>query len=428
MSTAHRTNVDAAVAAALETLQANEELLYDEIAQLVRIPSVIGDEAAAQEHIAGRYRAMGLEVASFDADPAVEQHPLYCDAGLPPEGRPNLVARLDGAGGGRSLALNGHVDVVSPEPVASWTRDPWGAEREGDRLYGRGAADMKAGLVANHVALRSVMEAGIELEGDVLLQSVVEEESGGGHGTLATLLAGHVADALFVPEPLDQKIIIAHPGINYFRVRIVGRTAHAARTQDGVNAIGKMLPIYQALEELEVERWDRYVDPFWARWGGRAVNLNRGRMEAGDWGSTVAGHAILDCRVSFVPPQDEASLRQEIEERIAAVAAADPWLRDHPPEVEWFGWRTDPWIEDPEEPFIQDLESVLRRQGLPVDRMASAAGLDNRFGPVFGMQSVCYGPSGKEWHGIDEYVELPSVLQVTRVITELTVRWCGVRA
>lgn len=418
---------EVAVAAALEAVEVNRELLVEQSAALVRIPSVIGQEGAAQAHMAGLYRELGLEVTLLEADhDEISRHPMFCDAGLAPDDRPNVIGRLPGTGG-RSLALNGHVDVVSPEPVDAWTRDPFGGERIGNRLYGRGAADMKAGHIASYVALRSVIEAGIELQGDVLLHSVVEEEAGGGHGTLATLAAGHLADALFIPEPLDQRIIVAHPGVNYFRVRVVGRTAHAAKTQDGVNAITKILPIYQALEDLEVERWGRYDDPFFAEWGGRAVNLNRGRLEAGDWVSTVAGSATLECRVSFIPPQTEDDLKREIEERVHTVADADPWLRDHPPQIEWFGWRTEPWIQDPDVPFIHELEGVLRSQGLPVKRMASAAGLDNRFGTAFGMQSVCYGPHGEHWHGIDEYVDLDSVMSVARVAAALIVRWCGVR-
>ena len=417
----------AAKAAVLQAVEANREQLYEEIADVVRIPSVVGDEAAAQEHMATRFRALGLDVELQEADGHVRTHPMFVDAELSPVGRPNVLARLPGHGG-RSLALNGHVDVVSPEPVDAWTRDPWGGTREGNRLYGRGAADMKAGLIANYIALKSVLDAGVELEGEVLLQSVVEEEAGGGHGTLAALQAGHRAAALFIPEPLDQKVIIAHPGINYFRVRVVGKTAHAAKTQDGVNAIGKMLPIYQALEDLEIERWERHDDPFFAAWGGRAVNLNRGRMEAGDWVSTVAGSATLECRISFIPPQDEAGLRAEVEERVRSVAADDPWLAEHPPTVEWFGWRTEPWLQDPDVPFIAELEAVLADEGLPADRMASAAGLDNRFATAFGIPSVCYGPRGVNWHGIDEFVDLDTVLSVTRVIAGLLVGWCGVRA
>jgi acetylornithine deacetylase len=199
----------------------------------------------------------------------------------------------------RSLALNGHVDVVSPEPLETWSHDPWGGEIVGvgsaQRIYGRGALDMKSGTIANLHALKAVLDAGLRPRGTVVLQSVVEEEAGGGAGTLATLLRGHTADALLTPEPFYRAIVLGQPGVMLFRVSVLGKTAHAAYSQTGVNAIGKILPLYEAMVELDRERAARWPNPFFGGLSDRAVNLNVGVLRAGDWPSTVAGRAEMEC-------------------------------------------------------------------------------------------------------------------------------------
>lgn len=119
-----------------------------------------------------------------------------------------------------------------------------------------------------------------------------------------------------------------------FRVTVLGKTAHAAVSQHGVNAIGKLLPLYQAMVDLDAERAARWPDPFFGGMSDRAVNLNVGSFQAGDWPSTVAGRAQMECRVAFIPPQTMGQVRAEVEARIAAVANEDPWLREHPPRVE----------------------------------------------------------------------------------------------
>jgi len=243
------------------------------------------------------------------------------------------------------------------------------------RLYGRGSLDMKSGVITCVHALKAILDAGLRPRGTVLLQSVVEEEAGGGAGTLATLLRGHRADALLNAEPFHRTIVIGQPGVMLFRVHVHGKTAHAAYSQHGVNAIGKALFIYEALVALDAERADRWRDPFFGALSDRAVNLNIGALRAGDWPSTVAGRAEMDCRIAFIPPQTMGDVRREVEARIAEAVASDPWLREHPPTVEWFGWQAEPWRQDATHPFVSTLAEVTELvTGTPPPLAASTGG------------------------------------------------------
>lgn len=220
----------------------NEQLEF--LTQLIKIKSLVGQEKEGQKFFAQACRDLGLQVETFEVDKEIiEKHPAYIAIDLAYSGRPNVIASLPGQGDGRSLILNGHMDVVSPEPLTQWSVNPWGGHMEGDRLYGRGAVDMKGGLSANLFALKALLGCGFRPRGNVILESVIEEEAGGSGGTLACLMRGITADGMVIPEPSGEKILITHPGIKYFKVTVFGRTAHAAMSHLGVNAIVKMIPI-----------------------------------------------------------------------------------------------------------------------------------------------------------------------------------------
>jgi len=400
--------------------------MVDTLAELVRIPSVVGNEGPAQDFMQRRYQGLGLDVKAFEADRnTVGQHSAYVESGLPFDGRPNVIGLLKGNPAQKSMILNGHVDVVSPEPVDQWRHDPWGAEIEDNRLYGRGAVDMKAGVVANLFALKALKKAGIEPGGDVMLQSVVEEEAGGGGGTLACLMAGYTADGMIITEPFMMPVI-SHPGILYFRVKIKGLTAHAGHAHLGVNAIGKMMKVYQAMVDLDLQRAATQKFPLYHRVEGRSCHLNIGTLKAGDWVSTVAGFAEMACRISFIPGESLLETKQSVEQVIADVARADDWLKDHLPEVEWFGWHTEPWYQDPADPFIETVIPCLEAAcGQKMEVSGVTAGLDNRFSSYFGFPSICFGPAGNNYHSFDEYVELDSLVLATRAVALSTVEWCS---
>ncbi|MBI4280084.1 MAG: ArgE/DapE family deacylase [Armatimonadetes bacterium] len=410
----------------LDAVGRGEARLLDDLRALVRIPSVVGQEGPCQAAVRRMLEDLGLTVHAFE--PVLEEvrrHHAYVEVPWSYEGRPNVIGMLRGHGGGRSLILNGHVDVVSPEPVDAWSVDPWGAVERDGRIYGRGALDMKAGIAAILGAVRAIRDAGVSLRGDLHVHSVIEEEAGGGGGTLACFLKGYTADALIIAEP--GGVAVAHAGVLYFRVRVTGKTAHAGQAHTGVNAIGKMHAIYDALIELDGRRAAEHRFELFERSVGRSCHLNIGAHRAGDWPSTVAGWAVMECRISFVPGERMEDVRREVEAVIAKAAAADPWLAEHPPVVEWFGWHGDPWVQDEGHPLVQTVRDAVESvTGQPAPVHGKAAGMDTRFAMYFGMPALSYGPGGERTHGLDEYVERESVIRCAKVLALSALRWCGV--
>lgn len=401
--------------------------IVDTLQDLVRIPSVVGDEAAAQDFMEGLYRDLELVTNRFYPDiTRVRGHRAFIETGMSYENRPNLIAILPGQVGNPSLILNGHVDVVSPEPMSAWTHDPWGGEVEGERLYGRGSGDMKAGLLANYFALKGLIKVGIRPKGTVMLQSVVDEEAGGAGGTLSCLMAGYTADAMIATEPHNLNITIGHAGINYFRVKVMGKTSHAGLAHLGVNAIGKIIPIYQALMELDEQRGMGIHFPLFEKGSGRSCHINIGTIKGGDWPSSVAGSVEMECRIGFVPGEEMEDIKRMIEETVRKVARKDSWLKEHPPVVKWFGWQADPWYQDPEDPFVQMFKSTTECVcGHEIEFIGRAGGNDCRFSQYFDMPAALTGPKAENIHGIDEYVEIPTVIQTAQVLAMTALRWCG---
>jgi len=417
----------------IRRIDRSRDEVFQTIRELVQIPSVVGQEGEAQKWMASLYRSLGLDVVTVIPEKEfLQNHSAYVETGLNyDESRPNMIgifSPLD-SGSGRSLILNGHIDVVSPEPVETWNFDgPWSGHIDGNRMYGRGSADMKSGLLSNFFALKSILDLGIQPKGRILLESVIEEEAGGSGGTLAALMAGYQADVMIIPEPLNLRVVTAHPGVNYFRVKVYGKTAHAGWSHDGINAIGKMTKIYECLILLDRQRAEKNRNDFFEKETGRSCNLNIGTFKAGDWPSTVAGWAQLEARISYLPWEKEEDIKKEVEAAVEQVTRDDEWLKEHAPHVEWFGWRAQPWVQDPEVPVIRQFRQSASEilSDFP-EITASTAGLDTRFGPFFGVPSFVFGPVGGLLHSSNEYVELDSVIKTIKVLTTFIVDWCHVK-
>ena len=401
--------------------------LVDTTSALVQIPSVHGEEADVQAFMKARYEELGLNVETFEPDvEQIKTHPAYIDTGHAYKGRPNVIGILDGSDAARSLILNGHVDVVSPEPVDKWTADPWGGKVKDGRMYGRGVYDMKAGVMANLFALKAILDSGLKPEGRVMLQSVIEEEAGGSGGSLACFIKGYTADGMLIPEPSNHNVVISHVGVKYFRVKVLGKTAQAALSHTGVNAIGKMNRIYDALMVLDERRAAEHDYPLLGHYSSRSCNLNIGTYRAGDWASSVAGMAEMECRVGFVPGEKGADVMKEVEDAVASATAGDAWLQENPPEITWYGWDTEPWVQNENDGFVRAfLSSSTATLGETPNVTGFPAALDTRFAPYFGVPSLTFGPKGDRLHGPDEYVEIDSLVTVTKVIAKFILDWCG---
>ena len=337
-------------------IEARRDELVGVVADLVRRPSLLGEEGSAQAYVADYLRASGMTPDVWELDQSVRSLPNAGDSGVPFAGRPNVAGTLPGRGGGRSLILNGHIDVVSPEPLSAWTYDPWAAEIIGDRMYGRGAMDMKVGIATNLFLPRLIRALGIELGGDVTVHSVIEEECSG----IGALDAARrdSADAALVTESEQMRFTRACLGVMWFRVQIAGKAWHAMEAKQGVNAISKAVPIIQALEDLD-RQLNETVHPDWAS-VDHPINLNIGVIQGGDWPSTVPGACELRCRVSFFPGTTVLEMRALIEDHHGR-RGREPWFREHPPVVSYEGFQSAGAVIPVDAPLVQTIGRWHRR-------------------------------------------------------------------
>lgn len=415
--------VDSVVNRLWEEIDKRQDELVNLVADLVRIPSRLGEEAAAQAYVADYLRDSGMETEVWEIDESLKQLEEAGDSGVPFAERPNVAGTVRGAGGGRSLILNGHIDVVSPEPVSDWTYDPWGAEIVDGKMYGRGAYDMKSGIAINLFLPRVLRDLGIRLKGDLIVQSVIEEECTG-NGSLDASLRYH-ADAAIVTEPGNGTFTYAHVGVMWFRVLIPGRAAHAAVAPTGVNAIVKAVPVIQALIELD-RKMNETIHPAFEGFD-HPINLNIGVIRGGDWPSTVPGECELHCRLSFFPGRRVGEIRREVEAAIKAAADEDPWLREHPPVVTYDGFQSSGSIVSPDSPPVALLGQWHQRVTGEEMKMRSGTGInDMRYFNFRGIPSGCYGASGGNGHAADEWLELASLNRTAKVLGAFILDWCGV--
>lgn len=395
---------------------------------LVHQPSTLGNEESVQELIFSRLKQIGLAPEKWDLDvDTLRRHPSFGPLDLSYMNRPNVTATWPAAApGGRSVIFNGHIDVVSPEPLSNWSRGPWDATLEGDWLYGRGAADMKAGVAAMLLAVEAVRGANCRLRGDVIVESVIEEECTG-NGTLACTLCGLKADAAIVPEPLALEASLATVGVIWFRVRTRGRASHVAAADSAVNAIEKMNVVIAGLRQLEATLNAEANHPHY-RDVPHPINLNIGTMKGGDWPSTVPSDCTMECRLSCLPSVSAGDTQARVLETVAAAARQDPWLRENPPLVEFFGFRAEPSLVDPKTPAMQTLAdchaSII---GTPLVFQPGTATTDERFFiNNLKMSATSYGPIGENIHAGNERVLIPSIKQTAQVMALYLLRWCGV--
>ena len=404
----------------------NPKLLTDAAAQA----RATAAEAACQDAMAAQLAALGMDVDRFEALP----------------GRDDVVGRLAGGGGGRSLILNGHVDVVPAGDASAWPHDPWGGELEGGRLWGRGACDMKGGIAAGVVALRALQGLGIRLAGDVVFQSVVDEETGG-PGTRAALARGHVADGAIVLEPTAGEIVTVEGGLEWVRVVVRGRTGHSAVRYrsvhaggqgEAVSAIEKAVKLLAAVAELERHWGVHKVHPLMPR---GITTINPGVIAGGSGGgadgmpngmvaySNFADYCALGLSLKYLPNERGEDVKAEFEQYVARVAAADPWLREHAPEIEWgvAGVSFPPSEVPSDHPLVTALSGAFRAVAGEPRLGGFEAVSDLAWLAEAGIPAVLYGPGDfAQAHSSAEYVAVDDLVEVASVVALAICDWCGV--
>lgn len=422
----------------LDDIAAREHRLLETLEALVSARSITGYEARGQRVVCEAFERLDLDIDSWEPDPErLRGHPGYFETSSYDEhgyeGRENLVATVPGIGSGPTLTVSGHIDVVPAEPEAAWEGDPWTVRRDGDRVVGRGVSDMKGGLAAMLLALEVLSEANVTLEGDVYVQSTIEEEAGGVGGVLSALERGYVPDAAIVPEPFGlPNIGIASAGVLFFDVTVPGKKAHAAWGHQGVSAFEKACLIRKALDDLN-DRRQATIDfsPAYAtdpEMEGRVTNINIGVVEGGDWPASVPASMLLRGRVGWPPGEDRDELRTQIEDAITTAAAGDEWLAENPPTVEWVGWNAAPHEVERDERIVEIVretaERVTDEEGTYV---GGNAALDERFFErYYDVPVVTAGPYGPNLHGVDEYTTVSSLIETAQTIALSAMRYCGV--
>ncbi len=399
------------------------------LATLVRFPSLLGQEASAQDFMEGLFQGMGLKTARFAVSDSELAHlPGYSPAVGHWQRHDNVVASHKPRHvQGRSLILNGHIDVVPIGAEALWSSPPFEPVVRDGRMYGRGAGDMKAGIAAYVTAFRALQQLDLQPAAPVFLQSVVEEECTG-NGALACLHRGFRADAAIIPEPFAQTILSAQVGVLWLSVEVMGRPAHVMSARSGINAIEASFALFQGLKALE-EEWNAQRHPAFAE-HPRPININLGKIQGGEWTSSVPTRCVMDIRVGFYPGMSVAQAKQAVESRLRDTARDDPRLRQVRYEIGYAGLQAEPLLVDTGHPMIGVLGAAHERVfGSPAQLLASSATTDARFFNLYGSTpATCYGPESSDIHGIDEWVSLASTLQVTKVLALFMARWCGLEA
>ncbi len=397
-------------------------------------------EAALQAYLAEGLRAYGAEIELFEPDAATMAGAPLVPEGLDFAGRPQLIATLRGSGGGQSLLFNGHIDVVSGEPKAQWTSDPFTPRVRDGKLFGRGACDMKGGVAAMSYAAQAIAAANITLAGDLIVATNTDEESSGAGGS-ALVVHGLRADAGIVTEPTDFRTWVACRGSEYGVIRVPGRPGHAEvrhpdwRRGGAVNAIEKAGVVLDAIASLRA-RWAaqaRFRHPVLS-----APSLLPTVVSGGEWPVTYPSSCDLTIAVMYLPVQADgegwgSKVRAEVEEWITGECARDDWLAAHPPTFEWWSNGVMPMEIAESSPIV----GAMREASADLGLRRELGGLDSwydgaTYTQLAGIPSIGYGPPGFDpdgatvAHTIDEYVPVDGLVACAQALAVVALRFCGV--
>lgn len=406
-----------------KSLENQRDELTDLLSQLIQIDTTHGKEGKIQPLLQAKLEALGLETRLQELPESIRSDPDYTapEEPVPFVGRPNLFGFRRGRGGpGRTLILNSHVDVV---PAARDWADGFSGRVEGDIVHGRGAVDCKGQVVTILAVLKALNEADVTLNHDLFVQFVVEEEVGG-NGTLAALIDSPPADGVIVLEPTQMLIHPANRGAVWFRATVQGRSVHMGRIRDGVSAIEK------ACETIK--RMRRYEDRLIADCAGHPLfqefecpaQVNIGTMEAGNWPSAVAGMAVIEGAVGFLPNKRLEDVKHELYE--AVMATDDQWLKNHF-QLEFPKLHNEAYEIPADHPLPQTMQDGCRTVQLDTRITGFIVSCDARlFWHRGNMPVIVFGPGSiGDAHSAQEHIKISELLVAAEALAETVVRWCG---
>jgi acetylornithine deacetylase len=393
-----------------------EQFLCD----LIRFPSLPGEEMQAMEYAAQRFAEIG-EVERIPLTNALREDDDYADPvrGIEYEGRSNLRVRVAGMEGGRSLLFNTHLDVVPPSQGQDHAFEP---TVKANRVHGRGACDAKGQVATLFTALLAAKRLGVKLKGDVLAHLVVEEEVGG-NGTLAMVRRGERADGCIVMEPTDLRILSSVRGAVWFRVTCTGRPGHSGRAGDTVSALKLAIRTLEILEQYHarllassrgIPVFDQFANP---------MPITFGKLAAGDWPATTPASASVEGVLGFLPNKTRHLVMEEM--RQAILDSGDEWLREHF-RLE-FMYHHDAHVLDPGHPLVTSLEACCREAGATGEVSAMTASCDSWFyNNQLRIPTVVFGPGSLRFaHSDDEQIGLDEIGEAATILVRFLAEWCG---
>ncbi len=395
---------------------------------LVRHPSVRGQEHTCQDFLFRALKDRGYAMDRWTINPGdIESHPGFSPVAVDYSNAINVVAaHRPSHETGRSLILNGHVDVVPVGPLDMWRHPPFEPHEAGGLLYGRGAGDMKAGIAANIFAVDALKRLGYQPAATLYIQSVTEEECTG-NGALAALARGYNADAAIITEPVGEALVRTNVGVIWFQVHVKGHPVHVATASSGANAIDAAAFLIGELKKFEAERNAKKSAYKHFANLEKPINVNVGKIQGGDWASSVPAWCTFDVRTGLYPGEDAREGAREIERFLKQASAHHPFLSNNPPEVAFNGFMAEGYELTPgsdAEALLAVAHKVSAEQTLQAE--PSLAYLDGRVFVLYGdTPCLVYGPNSSNIHGFDECVDIESIKRVTTTLALFIAEWCG---
>jgi len=390
------------------------------LCDLIRFPSTPGNEHDAMLFLRNEFRRLGVETEEVGLSDAIVDDPDYSDPvpDLKYGGRFNLRIVRKGSGGGKSLLLNAHTDVVPPSDGMT---DPWKARDEGDTVFGRGACDDKGQIAAIHLALRCLDILGVGLRGSVITHLVVEEENGG-NGSLAMTRRGEEADGCIVMESSDGHVYTSIRGAVWFRLVLSGKAGHSGQRGETRSALLMARSAMRILEQYHskllkasrgLELFDPYPDP---------MPITFGKLEAGNWPATAPSRAVLEGVLGFLPNKTKEEVCREMQE---ALAAGDDSLAGHS-ELD-FMYRHDSSVLEPGHELPRTVLAAAKKAGEQLRIGAMTASCDAWFyNNQLGIPTVVYGPGSlKVAHSKDEQIAMSKIGKAGEVLVRTILDYCG---
>lgn len=391
----------------------------DFLIDMIRYESTPGNEREVIEFCSEKFAQAGCECELIPISDDIKLDPEYSHPENPVtyEGRSNLVAWRRGAGGGKSVIVQSHVDVV---PAGEW-QEAFAPREEGNIIFGRGACDAKGHVAAIWLAMRAAHELGLQGRGDIQTQIVVEEEFGG-NGALALIRQGYTADAALIMESSQLHIHPANRGAIWFRIKIEGLPCHMGRKHDGISAIDLSYKVIQALYEYEKRiiadsanypGFERYKNP---------VQVNVGMLHSGTWPAMVAADAVIEGGVGFLPNRSMDQVKREVLETIRSID--DPWLQEHVT-LEFPKLHNDSYETDYSHPAVTALHEACKSSGLDTEVFGWNVSCDARlYAKVGGMPTVVFGPGSiTDAHAKNEKIDFEEVIKASEAIVRFLEDW-----